>query len=109
MTVDAPVRNTRREKQSDRAKHDRNPELRNAGIVVYPGEPIGDNPMVQQQQDSEYPSAFAISVVFGGAVGMAAFPALGLPAGGGFFVGFSCVFLVFFGIALSNNFEDRRR
>lgn len=104
MTIDAPVRKKRRIILPDRPKHDPNEELRDTGIVSYPGEPIGNSQMNQ----SEYPSAFAISVVFGGAVGMSAFSALELPAGGGFLLGFSCVFIVFLALAVYNALEDRR-
>ena len=111
MTIDTPVRKKRRINSSDRLKNDCNEELRDTGIVSYPGRPIGDNQMKQQNEESslsEYPSAFAISVVFGGAAGMSLFSALKLPAGGGFLLGFSCVFVVFLSLAVYSSLEDRR-
>ena len=43
--------------------------------------------------ERRYPSVFALSVVFGGSIGLTTFSMLGWPAGGGFLVGFTLVFL----------------
>jgi len=43
--------------------------------------------------ERRYPSVFALSVVFGGAIGLTTFSMLGLSAGGGFLVGSTLVFL----------------
>jgi hypothetical protein len=49
--------------------------------------------MTELSTQGDAPSVFAISVVFGGIVGMSAAAAFGLDAGGGFIVGTALVFM----------------
>ena len=50
--------------------------------------------MVSEAQSSPQPSAFTISVVFGGAIGLVGASLLGIDGGVGFFIGTGVVFLV---------------
>ena len=51
--------------------------------------------------EARYPSVFALSVVFGGTVGLTAFSMLGLSGGAGFVLGFATCFLVLASAVLS--------
>lgn len=42
---------------------------------------------------TRYPSVFALSVVFGGTIGLTAFSMLGLSGGAGFLIGFALSFV----------------
>lgn len=53
------------------------------------------------------PSIFAIAVVFGGTTGMTAASLFGADAGGGFVVGFACLFVILaIASALSRNIDE---
>jgi hypothetical protein len=62
--------------------------------------------LIMQPAPAKPPSVFALSVVFGGAIGMTAASAFGLNAGGGFIVGASLVFLLLsVGVFISRDIE----
>lgn len=53
------------------------------------------------------PSIFAIAVVFGGTTGMTAASLFGADGGGGFVVGFACLFVILaIASALSRNIDE---